>query len=246
MGFRNYDPGLNQFTSQDMYDGATQNMGLTTDPFTGGAYAFGGGNPISNIEQDGHTHCDAGYCPTAAQSEQVAASPSNTAEGGCPASQPGCPGYVPASEATSAGGGVICGSTASHFAGGPCTISQPGPTAPGGNLDFLTGLGSDLVGLAQSAICPPGVGALECQLYHDNGGTLPDTAYTNAIHRQGLGTGPHTTYQGGKLASDLLLLAGGGAAGAADIAGAEGATAAGGTQAPLPRDHPRASRGQII
>jgi RHS repeat-associated protein len=54
MGFRNYDPGINQFASRDMYDGATQNMGLTADPFTGGAYAFGGGNPISNIEQDGH------------------------------------------------------------------------------------------------------------------------------------------------------------------------------------------------
>jgi hypothetical protein len=57
MGFRNYDPGLNQFTSRDMYDGATQNMGLTTDPFTGGAYAFGNGNPVSNIEQDGHAAC---------------------------------------------------------------------------------------------------------------------------------------------------------------------------------------------
>jgi RHS repeat-associated protein len=57
MGFRNYDPGLNQFTSRDMYNGATQNMGLTTDPFTGGAYAFGNGNPVSNIEQDGHAAC---------------------------------------------------------------------------------------------------------------------------------------------------------------------------------------------
>jgi RHS repeat-associated protein len=55
MGFRNYDPGLNQFTSRDMYDGALANAGLTADPFTGGAYAFGGGNPISNIEQDGHS-----------------------------------------------------------------------------------------------------------------------------------------------------------------------------------------------
>jgi RHS repeat-associated protein len=55
MGFRNYDPGINQFASRDMYDGATQNMGLTADPFTGGAYAFGDGNPISNTELDGHT-----------------------------------------------------------------------------------------------------------------------------------------------------------------------------------------------
>ena len=58
MGFRTYDPGLNQFTSRDMYNGALADMGLTTDPFTGSQYAFGGGNPISNIEFDGHTTCD--------------------------------------------------------------------------------------------------------------------------------------------------------------------------------------------
>jgi RHS repeat-associated protein len=57
MGFRNYDPGINQFASRDMYDGATQNMGLTTDPFTGSLYAFGNGNPVSNIELDGHMAC---------------------------------------------------------------------------------------------------------------------------------------------------------------------------------------------
>jgi RHS repeat-associated protein len=50
MGFRNYDPSLNQFASRDMYDGALDNMGLTTDPFAGSQYAFGAGNPVSNIE----------------------------------------------------------------------------------------------------------------------------------------------------------------------------------------------------
>jgi RHS repeat-associated protein len=54
MGFRNYDPSLNQFVSRDMYDGALADAGLTTDPFTGSRYAFGGGNPISNIEYNGH------------------------------------------------------------------------------------------------------------------------------------------------------------------------------------------------
>jgi RHS repeat-associated protein len=57
MGFRNYDPGLNQFASRDMYDGALDNTGLTTDPFTGSQYAFGNGNPISNIETNGHSSC---------------------------------------------------------------------------------------------------------------------------------------------------------------------------------------------
>ncbi len=54
MGFRNYDPGLNQFLTRDMYDGALADMNLTTDPFTGSRYTFGAGNPITNIEQDGH------------------------------------------------------------------------------------------------------------------------------------------------------------------------------------------------
>jgi RHS repeat-associated protein len=54
MGFRNYSPGLNQFLSRDMYNGALADMGLSTDPFTGNRYTFGAGNPVSNIELDGH------------------------------------------------------------------------------------------------------------------------------------------------------------------------------------------------
>lgn len=37
-----------------MYDGALSDLSLTTDPFTGNRYAFGGGNPISDVELDGH------------------------------------------------------------------------------------------------------------------------------------------------------------------------------------------------
>ncbi|WP_245180421.1 golvesin C-terminal-like domain-containing protein [Streptomyces montanisoli] len=54
MGFRNYDPGLNRFTTRDMYNGALADMGLGTNPYTGNRYAFGGGNPTSNVELDGH------------------------------------------------------------------------------------------------------------------------------------------------------------------------------------------------
>jgi len=54
MGFRNYDPDLNQFLSRDMYEGALADIGLTTDPFTGSRYTFGAGNPITNTELDGH------------------------------------------------------------------------------------------------------------------------------------------------------------------------------------------------
>lgn len=54
MGFRNYDPGLNRFTTRDMYNGALADMGLGTDLMTGNRYAFGGGNPSTFIEYDGH------------------------------------------------------------------------------------------------------------------------------------------------------------------------------------------------
>ncbi|CCK25661.1 mucin-2 [Streptomyces davaonensis JCM 4913] len=59
MGFRDYNPGLNRFTTRDMYNGALADMGLGTDPYTQNRYAFTGGNPISGIEVDGHTSVDA-------------------------------------------------------------------------------------------------------------------------------------------------------------------------------------------
>jgi RHS repeat-associated protein len=54
MGFRDYSPALNRFLTRDMYNGALADLNLSTNPFTGNRYAFGGGNPISNIELDGH------------------------------------------------------------------------------------------------------------------------------------------------------------------------------------------------
>ncbi|WP_314618205.1 golvesin C-terminal-like domain-containing protein [Streptomyces stackebrandtii] len=54
MGFRDYSPGLNRFTTRDMYNGALSDMGLGADPFTGNRYAFTGGNPTSFVELDGH------------------------------------------------------------------------------------------------------------------------------------------------------------------------------------------------
>ncbi|WP_317447932.1 DNRLRE domain-containing protein [Streptomyces collinus] len=64
MGFRDYDPGLNRFTTRDMYSGALADMNLGADPFTGNRYAFAGGNPATNIELDGHSWCD--WCSDAA------------------------------------------------------------------------------------------------------------------------------------------------------------------------------------
>ncbi|MFD9221188.1 DNRLRE domain-containing protein [Streptomyces sp. NPDC060064] len=54
MGFRDYNPGLNRFTTRDMYNGALADMRLGADPYTSNRYAFTGGNPTSMVELDGH------------------------------------------------------------------------------------------------------------------------------------------------------------------------------------------------
>jgi hypothetical protein len=54
MGFRDYSPGLNRFLTRDIYGGALADLNMGLDPWTGNRYAFGGGNPISNVELDGH------------------------------------------------------------------------------------------------------------------------------------------------------------------------------------------------
>jgi RHS repeat-associated protein len=54
MGFRDYSPGLNRFLTRDSYNGALADMKLNLDPWTGSRYAFAGGNPITNVEVDGH------------------------------------------------------------------------------------------------------------------------------------------------------------------------------------------------
>jgi YD repeat-containing protein len=54
MGFRDYSSDTGRFLTPDGYDGALQNQGLAENPFTGNPYGFGDGNPLSNIELNGH------------------------------------------------------------------------------------------------------------------------------------------------------------------------------------------------
>jgi len=56
MGFRdyNYNPGLNRFLLRDTYNGALNDLNLSTGRWTTNRYAFTGGNPITGIEHDGH------------------------------------------------------------------------------------------------------------------------------------------------------------------------------------------------
>ncbi|MGW3346310.1 RHS repeat domain-containing protein [Nonomuraea rubra] len=67
MGFRDYNPGLNRFLNLDTYNGALSDLSLGLDLWTANRYAFTGGNPINNIEIDGHEprpgHCQS-TCPT--------------------------------------------------------------------------------------------------------------------------------------------------------------------------------------
>ncbi|WP_328415184.1 hypothetical protein OG470_22535 [Micromonospora sp. NBC_00389] len=54
MGFRDYSPRLNRFLTRDMYNSALADLDLGLDPWTSNRYAFGGGNPVSAVELDGH------------------------------------------------------------------------------------------------------------------------------------------------------------------------------------------------
>ncbi|QYC45476.1 tRNA nuclease WapA precursor [Nonomuraea coxensis DSM 45129] len=58
MGFRDYNPNLNRFLNLDTYNDALDDLALSLDPWTANRYAFAGGNPISNIEIDGHDFWD--------------------------------------------------------------------------------------------------------------------------------------------------------------------------------------------
>jgi len=93
MGFRNYDPSVNQFLSRDMFNGALADMALDTDPFTGNRYTFGAGNPVSNIELTGHLFCSPGNTD-----------PNCDAYRGAPSPSPGPSGDGSSSGVSSSGG----------------------------------------------------------------------------------------------------------------------------------------------
>ncbi|MEU4408617.1 DNRLRE domain-containing protein [Streptosporangium sp. NPDC023963] len=88
MGFRDYNPGLNRFLSLDSYNGALADLSLGTDPWTSNRYAFTGGNPITNIEIDGHYNVassDGGGLPAAPTSPSPSPGPSPSPSSETPA-----------------------------------------------------------------------------------------------------------------------------------------------------------------
>jgi len=63
MGARRFGPDTGRFMTADAYSGALSDLGLSTDPITGGnRYSLAGGNPISFAEVDGHRLCEATTC----------------------------------------------------------------------------------------------------------------------------------------------------------------------------------------
>ena len=54
MGARRYGLDTGRFMQEDMFQSSLGDLGLSTDPLTQNRYALAGGNPVSNIEIDGH------------------------------------------------------------------------------------------------------------------------------------------------------------------------------------------------
>nr|WP_185124448.1 DNRLRE domain-containing protein [Streptomyces sp. TLI_185] len=125
MGFRDYSPGLNRFTSRDMYNGALADMNLGADPYTGNRYAFGGGNPTSMVELDGHLSIGGAISDIG-----------SALESGVEALEGALSGTAEAAASTAGSAGSLLsrlspwGIAASVFA----YASKPTATAPGGYL----------------------------------------------------------------------------------------------------------------
>jgi RHS repeat-associated protein len=197
MGFRNYDPGLNQFTSRDMYDGATQNMGLTADPFTGGQYAFGNGNPISNIEQDGHSSCpppeiNCGSTTSPSPSAYFTLPNSSTSSGGS-SSPGGSLTHTPSGSSSGGSGGITSGNilrvAAGAALGGPpaalaCLQATSLSCVVQPDVNFLKGL-------TTPPQCKPGTNKYACFAFQVilSGGMEDGAPEVPAFPRGGEGLG---------------------------------------------------------
>ena len=65
MQARSYRPDIGRFLSQDRFEAASADVALQSDPLTQNRYAFAGGNPINNVEWDGHYAVAGDYTTTA-------------------------------------------------------------------------------------------------------------------------------------------------------------------------------------
>jgi hypothetical protein len=197
-----------------MYEGAAADMGLSTDPYTGGRYTFGAGNPITNIELDGH----------------MLVAPSG---GGCSSAMPGCPGYHASATTSSSGDRTYNAALCGRVGGSYCAGAPPLPRdAPGGSVGFLAGIGDSLVSLLDvgMAAANPIQGARNFAT-----GNTFSGAYTRWVARHGVNTSSHSTYTGGIWAGAVLQMGAGGLLGAEAAAGGAAEDASVGQPSELPR-----------
>jgi RHS repeat-associated protein len=54
MHARPYRPEVGRFLTEDRFEAASGDLALLSDPLTNNRYAFAGGNPVNNVEFDGH------------------------------------------------------------------------------------------------------------------------------------------------------------------------------------------------
>jgi hypothetical protein len=95
-----------------------------------------------------------------------------------------------------------------------------GPQAPGGPEGFFGGLGSDIIGSAETGACISDL--MTCLQYLAAGGEMPSVLYKNWLSSQGVDTSFNSTYGGGEVSGDIIALA---IAGAADADTAVGVSA---------------------
>ncbi|HWT92953.1 MAG TPA: RHS repeat-associated core domain-containing protein [Solirubrobacteraceae bacterium] len=71
MRARSYLPSAGRFLTQDRFEDSTGDFNLASDPLTQNRYAFAGGNPVSNVEFDGHRVCGPQDCKGASNKEKA-------------------------------------------------------------------------------------------------------------------------------------------------------------------------------
>jgi hypothetical protein len=190
-----------------------------------GGYAYSGDNPVTFSDPTGLSQCDLGHCPTLRQTEQVAQRDQGPA--GCPSSEPGCPGYTPATTTTATTAAtptsVAPCEVSSRFSGEPCRDPAPA-SAPGGPLSFLAGAGGFLVSTIGDPVACFLRGMLGCAQSTLQGNT-PSQRYKGWVASQGIDTADGSAYSSGEVAAIVLLMAAGGFGGALPAARAADAAA---------------------
>jgi RHS repeat-associated protein len=216
MGARRFGPDISSFLQQDMFEGALSDLGLALDPLTQNRYALAGGNPISNVEVDGHMLIDGG----GGGGGSTAPNPSTPTGGSSSGSGSG---------GDSGGGGLL---GALHKVGG--WISDHKAEIAGVAVGFVVG--------AACEVATAGAGTIGCGALAGAAGNLTIYAIKTPANKQSLGGALKETAVGavaGGVTAGLGALAGRGLSSlGSKVAGSFGRAAseeAGGTSSTIGR-----------